>query len=85
MAKGAIAPPSLGDKGTLWWFRNGALTILLASFLRRVFLVPRFKLPRKSGKDPPKPPLFPLRRPPEAIRRPQRITCIIEACVDIRR
>ena len=32
MPKGTIAPPSLGDKGTLWWLRNGALAILVASF-----------------------------------------------------
>ncbi|MEZ5953199.1 MAG: DUF2207 domain-containing protein [Hyphomonas sp.] len=63
MAKGAIAPPSLGDKGMLWWFRHGALAALIASFCGVFwFLVSSFQ---KVGEDPPKPPLFPRYEPPE--------------------
>ena len=63
LAKGTIAPPSLGDKGTLWWFRNGALAILVASFCGVfLFLLSSF---RKVGEDPQKPPVFPRYEPPE--------------------
>ncbi|MBK8198419.1 MAG: DUF2207 domain-containing protein [Acidobacteria bacterium] len=63
LAKGVIAPPSLGDKGTLWWFRHGALAVLLASFAGvLLFLLSSFQ---KVGQDPPKPPLFPRYEPPK--------------------
>lgn len=61
--KGVIDPPSLADRGMLWWFRNGALAILLASFLGVLgFLFSSFQ---KVGQDPPKPPVFPRYEPPE--------------------
>ncbi|MBL8531244.1 MAG: DUF2207 domain-containing protein [Hyphomonadaceae bacterium] len=55
--KGLIDPPSSADRGMLWWQRNGALAILLASlgglgwFLWRGF--------NKVGRDPVKGPVFP--------------------------
>jgi uncharacterized membrane protein YgcG len=62
LAKGAIKPPSLGDKGMLWWFRHGALAVLLASFLGVLgFLFSSFQ---RVGQDPPKPPVFPRYEPP---------------------
>lgn len=61
--KGIISPPSLTDKGTLWWFRHGALAVLLASFAGvLLFLFSSFQ---KVGQDPPKPPLFPRYEPPK--------------------
>ncbi|MEZ5997623.1 MAG: DUF2207 domain-containing protein [Hyphomonas sp.] len=63
LAKGTIAPPSLGDKGMLWWFRYGALAVLVASFCGVfAFLLSSFQ---KVGEDPPKPPVFPRYEPPE--------------------
>jgi hypothetical protein len=63
MPKGTIAPPSLGDKGALWWLRNGALAILIASFCGVFwFLMSGFQ---KVGQDPPKGPVFPRYEPPE--------------------
>ena len=63
LAKGAVEPPSLSDKGTLWWFRNGALAILVTSFCGVfLFLLSSF---RKVGEDPPKPPVFPRYEPPK--------------------
>ena len=63
MPKGTIAPPSLGDKGTLWWLRNGALAVLVASFCGVFwFLMSGF---RKVGQDPPKGSVFPRYEPPE--------------------
>ncbi|MBI1401308.1 DUF2207 domain-containing protein [Hyphomonas sp.] len=62
LAKGAIKPPSLGDKGMLWWFRHGALAALLVSFLGVLgFLFSSFQ---RVGQDPPKPPVFPRYEPP---------------------
>lgn len=62
LAKGLIEPPSLGDMGMLWWFRHGALAVLLASFLGVLgFLFASFQ---KVGQDPPKPPVFPRYEPP---------------------
>jgi uncharacterized membrane protein YgcG len=55
--KGLIEPPSGADLGWLWWRRNGALAILLASlgglfwFLYRSF--------ERVGRDPRKGPVFP--------------------------
>ena len=63
LAKGTIQPPSLGDKGMLWWFRHGALAILVASFCGVFwFLISSFQ---RVGQDPPKPPVFPRYEPPE--------------------
>jgi uncharacterized membrane protein YgcG len=62
-AKGLIEPPSNLDKGWLWWQRNGALALLLASlcgvfwFLYRNF--------NKVGRDPAKGPVFPRYEAPE--------------------
>jgi uncharacterized membrane protein YgcG len=61
--KGLIDPPSAADQGWLWWRRNGALLILLASlgglfwFLYRSF--------ERVGRDPVKPPVFPRYEAPE--------------------
>lgn len=61
--KGVIAPPSLADKGSLWWMRNGALALLVASFVGVFsFLMMSFQ---KVGRDPPKPPVFPRYEPPK--------------------
>ncbi len=55
--KGLIDPPSQGDLTAIWWQRNGALTILVASigglfwFLYQAFV--------RVGRDPPKGPVFP--------------------------
>lgn len=55
--KGLIDPPSGADFSALWWQRNGAFAILLASlgglfwFLYRGFV--------RVGRDPPKGPVFP--------------------------
>ncbi|MEZ5985050.1 MAG: DUF2207 domain-containing protein [Hyphomonas sp.] len=63
MPQGTIAPPSMGDKGMLWWFRYGALAILVASFCGVAgFLMSSF---RKVGQDPPKEPVFPRYEPPK--------------------
>ena len=63
LEKGAIAPPSLGDKGMLWWFRHGALAVLVLSFCGVFwFLLRSFQ---KVGEDPPKGPVFPQYAPPE--------------------
>jgi uncharacterized membrane protein YgcG len=63
MQKGVIDPPSASDKGWLWWARNGALTVLGASFLGLLgFFYRSFK---RVGEDPPKGPVFPQYEPPE--------------------
>ncbi|MEQ1785012.1 MAG: DUF2207 domain-containing protein, partial [Hyphomonadaceae bacterium] len=60
--KGLIDPPSGIDQNWLWWQRNGALAILLASlgglawFYLRSF--------DRVGRDPIKGPVFPLYEPP---------------------
>jgi uncharacterized membrane protein YgcG len=62
LGKGVIEPPSLSDKGALWWFRYGSLGLLLASFLGVLaFLMRSF---RKVGEDPPKGPVFARYEPP---------------------
>ena len=62
LEKGAIAPPSMGDQSMLWWFRHGALAVLLASFLGVLgFLLASFQ---KRGQDPPMPPVFARYEPP---------------------
>lgn len=56
-AKGLIDPPSQGDLTAIWWQRNGALTILVASILGLfIFLYRAFV---RVGRDPPKGPVFP--------------------------
>jgi uncharacterized membrane protein YgcG len=52
----------MADKGMLWWFRHGALAVLLASFLGVLgFLLTSFQ---KRGQDPPMPPVFARYEPP---------------------
>ncbi|HVY86122.1 MAG TPA: DUF2207 domain-containing protein [Caulobacterales bacterium] len=61
--KGLIAPPSEADRAWLWWQRNGALAVLVASlgglfwFLYRSFI--------RVGRDPQKGPVFPRYEAPE--------------------
>lgn len=63
VAKGLIDPPSLADKGWLWWARNGAMTALLASFLGLLgFYTRSFD---RVGRDPVRGPVFPQYEPPE--------------------
>ena len=63
--KGLIDPPTDAERGWLWWQRNGALTLLLASlggvfwFLYRSF--------SRVGRDPPKPPVFPRYEAPQGL------------------
>jgi uncharacterized membrane protein YgcG len=55
--KGLIEPPSAGDIAALWWQRNGALAILVASIAGLFwFLYGAFA---RVGRDPPKGPVFP--------------------------
>lgn len=61
--KGVIDPPSLSDRGWLWWARNGALTALIASLLGLLgFYTNSFN---RVGRDPTKGPVFPQYEPPE--------------------
>ena len=61
--KGAIEPPSMGDHSWLWWARNGALSVLILSFLGvLVFYRRSFE---RVGRDPPKGPVFPQYDAPE--------------------
>lgn len=63
IAKGVIDPPSLSDKGWLWWARNGALTALITSFFGLlVFYMRSFD---RVGRDPTKGPVFPQYEPPK--------------------
>ncbi len=62
-AKGLIDPPSGIDQGWLWWQRNGALAILLASLGALAwFYIRSFD---RVGRDPIKGPVFPLYEPPK--------------------
>jgi len=57
LEKGLIDPPSAGDIAALWWQRNGALAILVASIGGLFwFLYGAFA---RVGRDPPKGPVFP--------------------------
>ena len=63
IAKGVIDPPSLSDRGWLWWARNGALTALIASFFGLLlYYVRSFD---RVGRDPSKGPVFPQYAPPD--------------------
>jgi uncharacterized membrane protein YgcG len=63
LAKGLIEPPSALDQTVIWWQRNGALVILIASlgglfaFYYRAYV--------RVGRDPPRQPVFPRYAPPE--------------------
>lgn len=60
---GIIDPPSLTDKGWLWWARYGALTALIGSFIGLlVFYLRSFD---RVGRDPVRGPVFPRYEPPE--------------------
>ena len=61
--KGVIDPPSLTDKGWLWWARNGALTALMASLVGLFgFYMRSFD---RVGRDPTRGPVFPQYEPPD--------------------
>ncbi|WP_300379897.1 DUF2207 domain-containing protein [Henriciella sp.] len=61
--KGAVDPPSLSDRSSLWWQRRGALVILGVSLLGVfVFLYRSWRL---VGVDPPKGPVFARYEPPK--------------------
>lgn len=55
--KGLIDPPSPSDERALWWQRNGALAILLASLGGVFFFL--YRNFNRVGRDPPKGPVFP--------------------------
>ncbi len=55
--KGLIAPPSGTRLGWLWWQRNGALTILLASIAGLFWYL--YRAFDRVGRDPVKGPVFP--------------------------
>ncbi|MEM7330183.1 MAG: DUF2207 domain-containing protein [Pseudomonadota bacterium] len=60
--RGVIDPPSLTDRGWLWWARNGSLTALALSFMGvLVFYQRSFD---RVGRDPTKGPVFPQYEPP---------------------
>jgi uncharacterized membrane protein YgcG len=61
--KGLIDPPSGIDEGWLWWQRNGALAILLASLAALSWFHARSF--DRVGRDPLKGPIFPLYEPPK--------------------
>jgi uncharacterized membrane protein YgcG len=63
LEKGIIDPPSLSDKGWLWWARNGSLTALLGSFF--ALLIFYYRSFDRVGRDPTKGPVFPQYEPPE--------------------
>jgi len=61
--KGVIDPPSLSDRGWLWWARNGAVTALILSFFGLLgFYYRSFD---RVGRDPVKGPVFPQYEPPK--------------------
>jgi len=55
--KGLIDPPSAADQSAMWWQRNGALAILLASLGGVFFFL--YRNFNRVGRDPPKGPIFP--------------------------
>jgi uncharacterized membrane protein len=63
LEKGVIDPPSLSDKGWLWWARNGSLTALLLSFGGLAMFY--YRSFDRVGRDPTKGPVFPQYEPPE--------------------
>lgn len=63
--KGLIDPPSLADRTGYLWQRYGAMAILMLSTLG-VGAVSYRNFDR-VGRDPPKPPVYPIYEPPEAL------------------
>ncbi|GAB5455812.1 MAG: hypothetical protein Hens2KO_20410 [Henriciella sp.] len=63
LEKGVIDPPSLSDRGWLWWARNGSLMALLLSF--GGLLMFYYRSFDRVGRDPAKGPVFPQYEPPE--------------------
>ncbi len=55
--KGLIDPPSAADQSAMWWQRNGALALLLASLAGVFFFL--YRSFNRVGRDPPKGPIFP--------------------------
>jgi len=55
--KGLIDPPSAADASAMWWQRNGALAILLASLGGVFFFL--YRNFNRVGRDPQKGPVFP--------------------------
>ncbi len=62
LEKGVIDPPSLSDRGWLWWARYGSLAALIASFLGLLGFYNRSF--DRVGRDPVKGPVFPQYEPP---------------------
>jgi len=55
--KGVIDPPSQADLGLLWWQRNGALTVLIATLAGLLWFL--YRAFQRVGRDPEKGPVFP--------------------------
>ena len=60
--KGIIDPPSQSDKTMLWWFKHGALALLVLSFMGLFFYY--YRAWAKVGRDPQKEPVFARYEPP---------------------
>ncbi len=65
MQKGVIDPPSLSDRTGMMWQRYGAMAILMLSAIG-VGAVSYRNFDR-VGRDPPKPPIYPIYEPPEGL------------------
>lgn len=63
-AKGLIDPPSGAARGWLWWQRDGALAVLLASVLGLFWFL--YRAYERVGRDPPKGPVFPRYEAPSS-------------------
>jgi uncharacterized membrane protein YgcG len=63
--KGLIDPPSVADQGALWWQRNGALAILVASLGGLLFFL--YRSWDRVGRDPAKNPIFPRYEAPRGL------------------
>lgn len=62
-AKGLIDPPSRADRTWLWWQRNGAFAILIASLLGLSWFL--YRAYNRVGRDPVKGPVFARYQPPD--------------------
>ena len=60
--KGIIDPPSQADRTMLWWFKHGALALLVLSFAGLFFYY--YRAWDKVGRDPQKDPIFARYEPP---------------------